>query len=232
MSANSILLASFTATTVMTVFLETMRRLGWASSDWLRVFGNLVTHSPRHSFGVGLMIQYLVGGIFTFLYYHLAALAPISHVGETIVLLGFLGSLHGMAAGVMFTALVDKPKSPPQFARQGFGTFVSVVMGHAIFGLTLGFLFGSSLVPDSLANQNLVVPLREFMGFTLVASVLLGAPAIGLLLVCIPWLQLRRQSQSSEAPAGNAAFYPVPLPMKLKSSEAKGSAEPPSRRVS
>ena len=232
MSANSILVASFTATTIMTIFLESMRRLGWASSDWLRVFGNLVTRSPRHSFGVGLMIQYLVGGSFTFLYYQLAALAPITHVGETIVLLGFFGSLHGMAAGVMFTALVDKPKRPTQFARQGFGTFVSVVAGHAVFGIMLGFLFGSSLVPDSLANQNLVVPLREFMGFTLVASVLLGAPAIALLLICIPWLQLRRQSQSSKATAGNAAFYPVPLPMNRKASEADGSAKPPTRRAS
>ena len=136
-----IVLAGVVGTTVMTLVMALIHRMGWANADMVRAIGSIYTRSFKSAFWPGLVIHYGAGILFAFLYAVLVAVAPIHTDGGTIMVTLCTGIFHGMSMGMVLAVMVAENHPLPEFRKAGVGVVLSHVVGHIFYGLTVGLVF-------------------------------------------------------------------------------------------
>jgi len=131
-------LAGFLATTAMILVMTFIHKMKWANADMIRAVGSMITGSYEGSFYFGLIAHYSIGIGFSFLYTLLIAVAPIHTPGSTEIITALVGFVHGLMVGLLLMVEVAEHHPIERFQRAGLGVAVSHVIGHIVYGLTVG----------------------------------------------------------------------------------------------
>jgi hypothetical protein len=141
MKTSVILLAALFGTSVMLSVMSALRQLKWADADMVRAIGSLVTKSYEGSLLPGLLIDYVGGIFFAFLYSKLIGYSPIITPASTIIICAFTGLVHGITLGLVLEVFVAEYHPVAQFKKAGFAVVGAYVIGHIAFGLCLGLIY-------------------------------------------------------------------------------------------
>ena len=142
----SLTIIGFLATSTMITFMWLVTGLTAVKCDMVRAVGSLYTHRPETALGPGLLMQYTAGTIMTYIYGIFLNLMP-SNIGYVFSGMGLLfGAVHGVAVSLILASLL-KDQHPIADYQHVSGRVAFVhVLGHMLFGLIIGSLFGTFLV--------------------------------------------------------------------------------------
>jgi len=138
-----------TATLVTTGLLVVSIRAGLTRFSPIRYLGCILASRPdgRTALAVGSVLHLIAGSaVFPVVY-----AIVFEMVGRADALTGFgLGGVHGLVAGLLVPAFVSRTRcararnatDPGIFARKlGTLTPMGIVLGHAVYGAVLGFVY-------------------------------------------------------------------------------------------
>jgi len=135
-------IAGLIGTGGMEVVLRSITRSSWANADMVRAIGSLFTKSLNNAYGAGIVIHFISGIIFAFLYsfvitsLNVHGLLSITGAG---ILIGFI---HGGVVSFILVAAVAEHHPLPQFQKAGFSVAVAHWIGHLVYGLLVGLIIG------------------------------------------------------------------------------------------
>ena len=138
-------LAGFIATAAMSGALYAIHWRGLAEADMIRAIGSIVTRKEENAMLPGLILHFLSGIVFAFLYVIVWSALPIEDfVFVAYVSLGlFTGFAHGLVVSFVLVVLVAEHHPGPRFQQAGVEVAVAHLAAHVIFGLLVGLVAGS-----------------------------------------------------------------------------------------
>lgn len=142
MTILTVILAGLFATGVMCVFLEIITRSNITNADMIRAVGSLFTKEYENSLSPGLFVQFSFGIFFSFIYF-----AVFSFFVPSSLILGLtagfvMGFFHGMVVSMALVITVAEHHPLERFRESGFAVAIAHVIGHMLYGLTLGAIYG------------------------------------------------------------------------------------------
>ena len=130
------LLAGLLATLVMSIFTLIPARLGMERVDIVRAAGAFITKDRETAFGPGMVLHFIAGIVFAYLYY--AIFAIIKGIPLNWVSGSFAGLVHGVLV-MLFVAIAVLEHHPvKRYQRRGPMTGFLQVIAHGIYGLVVG----------------------------------------------------------------------------------------------
>ncbi|HKI98126.1 MAG TPA: DUF6789 family protein [bacterium] len=139
-------LAGLIATGVMTAALYAIHWRGFAEADMLRALGSIVTRNETNAMPLGIVLHFLSGIVFAFLYVIVWSTLPVAEF-QHYVLLGLIsGFAHGLVVSFVLVILVAEHHPLPRFQQAGIGVAVAHLLAHVIYGLLIGIVAGSFLL--------------------------------------------------------------------------------------
>jgi hypothetical protein len=153
MNVTIILISGLLATLAMTLTMGLIKRLGIANADMIRAIGSIFTKRYDNAFLPGVCFKFIIGAIFALFYAMFASIAPIDPLTPItlITALTALGTFHGLAVGVLLSISVAEHHPLQEFREAGLSVSISHVIGHVVYGFTLGCIFAALKV-----NLNLI----------------------------------------------------------------------------
>lgn len=141
-----ILATGFIATGLMCLLLEYITKSRLANADMVRAIGSLYTGSYQNALVPGLIIQFGSGIFFAFAYF-----LVMNFFFTPTLLSGILGGLiiglfHGIAVGFALVITVAEHHPVAKFRKAGLTVASSHIVGHVIFGLAVGAMYGLSKI--------------------------------------------------------------------------------------
>ena len=131
-------IAGLLGTLAMSAFMLLPARLGYARVDVVRAVGSWITKNRDTAFGPGLVLHFVAGIIFAYIYYAIFSFIkgiPINALSGL-----FAGLVHGVIVMmyVVITVLEHHPNE--RYQRRGPMTGLMQLIGHGIFGLVFGLV--------------------------------------------------------------------------------------------
>ena len=141
-------LAGFIATAAMSGALYAIHWRGIAEADMIRAIGSIVTRNEANAMLPGLILHFLSGIVFAFLYVIVWSALPIEGILFVhYVALGVLtGFAHGLVVSFVLVVLVAEHHPVERFQQAGVGVALAHLAAHVVFGLLVGLVAGSFLV--------------------------------------------------------------------------------------
>ena len=134
-------LAGILGTIAYSVFMLLPRALGIARVDVVRAIGAFVTKNRETAFGPGLVIYFILGIIFSYVFYGFCAyirgipMNPLSGL--------FYGLVLGSVTMLYVVIAVLEHHPDKSYQRRGPMTGLMQLVGMGIFGLIVGWLCGA-----------------------------------------------------------------------------------------
>ncbi|MBI2601468.1 MAG: hypothetical protein HYW48_00280 [Deltaproteobacteria bacterium] len=142
----SLTVIGLVATSAMNTFMWILSGLTHARVDMVNAVGSLYTHSIENSFWPGLIMQFSAGVIMTYVYGIFLGLGNFDAT-YTYAFLGlFMGLIHGTAVAVIMAKLLGEHHPVASFQKVTGKIALAHVVGHLIFGLVIGTMYGMYLV--------------------------------------------------------------------------------------
>lgn len=141
-----IVLAGLLGTSSMTLFMWFITDFGLANSDMVRAIGSLYTKSVDDAFTPGLVIQYCFGLAFAFVYAAFVGLFSPETLFTYIVLTTMFSLLHGLVVSFSLVVIVAQYHPLERFRDAGSEVAVGHLVGHFVYGLTVGLVLGAAKV--------------------------------------------------------------------------------------
>ncbi len=136
------LVSGIIATTGMTILLTAITKSGIANADMVRAVGSLFTKSLENSLQTGIIIHFVTGIIFAFLYtFAIQAFEVqgfLSNVGSGVL----IGFIHGAVVSFLLVASVAEHHPVTEFQKAGFSVAVAHWAAHLFYGFLIGFILG------------------------------------------------------------------------------------------
>jgi uncharacterized membrane protein YagU involved in acid resistance len=139
-----ILLSGIIATFIMILFLELVTRTKLANADMVRAIGSIVTRDYNKALIPGLVIQFVFGIVFSFIYFGIMSYFSSAININGIIMGGLMGFFHGIVVGFVGVITVAIHHPITKFKQAGFAVAVAHLFGHVVYGLSLGILFSES----------------------------------------------------------------------------------------
>ncbi len=140
------ILAGIIATAAMCVALYIIQWRGLAEADMVRAIGSIITRNEQNAMPIGLVIQFVSGVGFAFLYIIVWSTLPIAEF-QHYVLLGLVtGFAHGLVVSFMLVVLVAEHHPVARFQNAGMGVAVAHLLAHVVYGLLVGLVAASFAV--------------------------------------------------------------------------------------
>ncbi len=137
------ILAGIIATAAMCVALFIIQWRGLAEADMVRAIGSIVTRNEQNAMPIGLVIQFVSGVGFAFLYIIVWSTLPLAEF-QHYVLLGLVtGFAHGLVVSFMLVVLVAEHHPLPRFQNAGMGVAIAHLVAHVVYGLLVGLVAAS-----------------------------------------------------------------------------------------
>src|SRR5262245_45395173 len=155
MNIDSWLLCCFVATVVLTAILAGSEGLGMTRMNAPYMLGTLVTPNRDRAKVIGVLIHFVNGWIFSFLYvaaFHswgmatwwLGAVIGLVHASFVLAVgLPLLPTFHPRMANEQYGPTVVRQLEPPGFLALHYGTRtpISIVVAHLVYGAILGAFY-------------------------------------------------------------------------------------------
>ena len=139
-------LAGLIATAAMSGALYAIHWRGMAEADMIRAIGSLVTRKEANAMLPGLILHFLSGIIFAFLYVIVWSALPIEGFVHYVALGVLTGFAHGLIVSFVLVVLVAEHHPVPRFQQAGVGVAVAHLAAHVVYGLLVGLVAGSYLL--------------------------------------------------------------------------------------
>jgi len=140
------ILAGLLATAAMSGTLYTIHWRGLAEADMVRAIGSLVTRKEENAILPGLILHFLSGIVFSFLYVIVWSSLPLEGFVHYVALGALTGFAHGLVVSFVLVVLVAEHHPVPRFQQAGIDVALAHLAAHVIFGLLVGIVTGSYLV--------------------------------------------------------------------------------------
>ena len=135
------IVAGLIATGGMTAFLWAINRTGWTNADMVRAVGSLLTKSYDNALGVGLVVHFVNGMIIAAAYLHLLSLLYLTSLGFEIFGGAVIGLFQGFVVGWGIIRFAHR-HPVAQFQEADYQVAIAHLIGHVIYGLLIGTIFG------------------------------------------------------------------------------------------
>ena len=139
-------LAGLIATAAMSGTLYAIHWRGLAEADMVRAIGSIITRKEENAMLPGLVLHFLSGIGFAFLYVIVWSALPTEGFVHYVALGLLTGFAHGLIVSFVLVVLVAEHHPVPRFQKAGVGVAVAHLVAHVIFGLMVGLVAGSYLV--------------------------------------------------------------------------------------
>lgn len=139
-------LAGLIATAAMSGALYAIHWRGIAEADMIRAIGSIVTRKEENAMLPGLILHFLSGTIFAFLYVIVWSALPIEGFVHYVALGLLTGFAHGLVVSFLLVVLVAEHHPVPRFQQAGVEVALAHLAAHVVFGLLVGLVAGSYLV--------------------------------------------------------------------------------------
>lgn len=134
--------AGIAGTAGMSLAMWIITKSGIANAAMIRAIGSMFTNSYDDSFGPGLVVHFISGIFFAFLYVILISILAPTSVAATIATGAMIGVFHGVAFGFLLVITVAEHHPLEQFRSAGFEVAIAHFVGHVIYGLIVGLVVG------------------------------------------------------------------------------------------
>lgn len=136
------IVAGIVGTSGMSLAMWMITKSGIANAAMIRAIGSLFTKSYDNSFGPGLVIHFISGILFAFLYVILISIFAPNSVAAAIGTGAMIGVFHGVAFGFLLVITVAEHHPLEQFRNAGFEVAIAHFVGHVIYGILVGLVVG------------------------------------------------------------------------------------------
>lgn len=152
------IVAGVTGTVAMSLVMWFIHERAWANADMIRAVGSLVTKRYDNALLPGLLLHFLAGILFAFVYLIILRATGISN-WFVIMQIGLaLGTMHGAAMVFVLMAMAEKHPLE-QFRVAGPAVGWAHVIGHMAYGTGVGLAVG--LIGPHLGELTSRVPLTS-----------------------------------------------------------------------
>lgn len=139
-------LAGILATAAMSGALYAIHWRGLAEADMVRAIGSLITRKEENAMLPGLILHFLSGIVFSFLYVIVWSSLPLEGFVHYVALGVLTGFAHGLVVSFVLVVLVAEHHPVPRFQQAGIEVALAHLAAHVVFGLMVGLVTGSYLV--------------------------------------------------------------------------------------
>jgi len=140
----TIIEAGIIATAGMTIFLWIFDKTGKTNANMVRAVGSAVTRSIETSLWPGLIIQFVSGIVFAFIYITALKMLQLQAVSSLVIAGGVIGFGHGFAFSFVMVILAEH-HPVEKFQNAGFQVAIVHFLAHIVYGILVGLVFGFSL---------------------------------------------------------------------------------------
>lgn len=137
-----VIISGLIATAIMSLFMEFLTKSDVANADMVRAVGSIITKSYDESIKTGLIIQFVFGVFFSFIYFLIFGYFVPANLLIAIISGFAIGFFHGMVVSIGIIIVVAEHHPLERFRDAGFEVAVGHVAGHIIYGLILGLIYG------------------------------------------------------------------------------------------
>lgn len=135
-------LAGIVGTAGMSLAMWIITKSGIANASMIRAIGSMFTKSYDNSFRPGLIVHFISGILFAFLYVILISLFAPTSLAAAIGAGAMIGVFHGVAFGFLLVVTVAEHHPLEQFRNAGFEVAIAHFAGHVIYGILVGLVVG------------------------------------------------------------------------------------------
>lgn len=139
-------LAGLIATAVMSAALYAIHWKGFAEADMIRALGSIVTRNEANAVPLGVIIHFVSGIVFAFLYILVWSTLPLAEFRHYLLLGLVTGFAHGLVVSFLLVILVAEHHPVARFQQAGIGVAVAHLVAHVIYGVLVGIVAGSYLL--------------------------------------------------------------------------------------
>ncbi len=136
------IVAGVVGTAGMSLVMWLITISGIANAAMIRAIGSLFTKSYDNSFNPGLVIHFISGILFAFLYVILISIFDPNSMAAVIATGAMIGVFHGVAFTFLLVITVAEHHPLEQFRSAGFEVAIAHFFGHVIYGLLVGLVVG------------------------------------------------------------------------------------------
>ncbi len=136
--------AGIIATAGMTALLWLFDKTGKINANMVRAIGSAVTRSAETSLWPGLIIQFVSGILFAFIYMTALNMLQLQEILSLVMAGGVIGFAHGFAFSFVMVILAEH-HPVEKFQNAGFQVAIVHFLAHIVYGLLVGLVFGLSL---------------------------------------------------------------------------------------
>lgn len=136
--------AGIIATAGMTALLWLFDKTGKINANMVRAIGSAVTRSAETSLWPGLIIQFVSGILFAFIYMTALNMVQLQGILSLVIAGGVIGFAHGFAFSFVMVILAEH-HPVEKFQNAGFQVAIVHFLAHIVYGLLVGLVFGLSL---------------------------------------------------------------------------------------
>jgi hypothetical protein len=129
------LLGGLLGTAIMTFSLLLPKWLGIGQVDVIRAVGTLITRKVHHAFVPGLILHFLSGIIFAYVYYCILWLSHIPFNALTGLL---MGALHGVVVMLLVSITIMEHHPIAYYHTRGPMTGFAQLLAHMLYGAIVG----------------------------------------------------------------------------------------------
>lgn len=139
-------IAGCVAVAVMTLVLRRSRFFGLPETQMIRAIGSWITKDYKSSLKPGFAVHMIAGIGFAYFYSQLLATAPkmdtSAAIGfwDIVVVCTLIGAVHGLLVTLFLVIAVAQYHPVERFQRLGPGDMAAHVIGHIVYGFTVGVL--------------------------------------------------------------------------------------------
>lgn len=128
-------LGGLLGTAIMTLSLLLPKWLGFGRVDVIRAVGALITRKVHHAFLPGLILHFLSGIIFAYVYYFILSL---SHIPLNALTGLMMGMLHGAIVMLLVSIMIMEHHPIAYYHTRGPMTGCSQLLAHMLYGVIVG----------------------------------------------------------------------------------------------
>ena len=110
----------------------------------VRAVGSAVTRSVDSSLWPGLIIQFVSGIFFAFIYMTALNMLQLQEISSLVIAGGVIGFAHGFAFSFVMVILAEH-HPVEKFQNAGFQVAIVHFLAHIVYGILVGLVFGFSL---------------------------------------------------------------------------------------
>jgi hypothetical protein len=129
------LLGGLLGTLIMTLSLLMPKWLGIGNVDVVRAVGALITRKVHHAFVPGVIIHFISGIFFAYVY---SLILFLSHIPFNAMTGLMMGTLHGVVVMLLVSIVIMEHHPIAYYHKRGPMTGFAQLMAHMLYGLVVG----------------------------------------------------------------------------------------------